>query len=73
MVKTKAANMYCMYSISVMGKKSWNQTHFFSFSLLRLVGDEVLANKTRSSIPDKPHGAVGDITNPQFAGRWHGL
>lgn len=48
------------------------RTHFFCISTLRLIGDEVLANGTGSSIPVKRHGAVGNIPNPQFSRRWHG-
>ncbi|TNN83037.1 hypothetical protein EYF80_006644 [Liparis tanakae] len=38
----------------------------------QLVGDEVLANETRSSVPEEPYGAVGDVANHQFARRCQG-
>lgn len=55
-------------SLAVMQGKN-RQNHLFGLSFLVLVSDEVLANRTRSSIPIKRYGAVGDVTDPEFSRR----
>lgn len=44
-------------------------TYFFGLAILRFVGDEIFLHRPGSSIPVKIQGAVGDVTNPELAGR----
>lgn len=44
-------------------------TYFFGLAVLRFVGEKIFLHRPRSSIPVKINRAVGDVTNPELAGR----
>lgn len=43
--------------------------YLFGLSILRLVGHCILGNGSRSGVPIDFHSAMGDITDPEVAGR----
>ena len=52
----------------------WTGTpaYLLSLPVIRLVGDEVFADRRGRGVPDKPHGAVGDLSDLQLSGRGEG-